>query len=249
MCLRKDMSIMNFPNDPLTKLMRPKKMNGEWVSPFDPLEVSPPGYGDYTEGNAWQYTWHVQHDIDGLIKLMGGKQLFRLKLDTLFTLNPKVYAKTGPVFDVAGLIGQYAHGNESSHHVAYLYNYTDEPWKTQKLIPRILETQYLNSPDGLSGNDDCGQMSAWYILSSLGFYPVNPASDIFDIGAPFFKKASVKAGDKILVIKAKKLSDKNKYIQVIKLNGKVHSSYHINYTEIMNGGTLEFRMGKTKRKS
>jgi predicted alpha-1,2-mannosidase len=233
--------------DPSTKLMRPKKMNGEWVSPFDPIEVSPPGYGDYTEGNAWQYTWHVQHDIEGLIELMGGKQPFMLKLDTLFTLDPKVYAKTGPVFDVAGLIGQYAHGNEPSHHVAYLYNYAGAPWKTQEMIPRILKTQYLNKPDGLSGNDDCGQMSAWYILSSLGFYPVNPASGIFDIGAPFFKRAAVKVGDNVLTVQAKKLSNKNKYIQAIKLNGKPYHSYQINYSDIMKGGTLQFIMGKEKR--
>jgi predicted alpha-1,2-mannosidase len=154
-----------------------------------------------------------------------------------------MYAKQGSVDDITGLIGQYAHGNEPSHHVIYLYNYVKAPSKTQQLIPQVLKTFYNAKPDGLIGNDDCGQMSAWYVFSTLGFYPVNPATGIFDIGVPSFKQASINVGKNNFTIKAPALSEKNSYIQSIKLNGKKLSTYQITYKDIMQGGVLEFSMG------
>ncbi|MEO5715471.1 MAG: GH92 family glycosyl hydrolase [Luteolibacter sp.] len=229
--------------DPSSGLMRPKNSDGSWLEPFDPLEFSTGGgkVGHYTEGNAWQYSWHVQHDINGLIGLAGGKSQFRSKLDTLFSMESTVRGE-GSVADISGMIGQYVHGNEPSHHVAYLYNYADTPWKTQELIPQILKSQYRNAPDGLCGNDDCGQMSAWYIFSTLGFYPVNPASGVFDIGVPSFASASIKLNGKSFDIKAHGLSPTNKYIKSVKLNGKPLAGYQISYAEIMQGGLLEFEM-------
>ena len=229
--------------DPSTRLMRPKNSDGSWLEPFDPLEFSTGGgkVGHYTEGNAWQYFWHVQHDIGGLIDLAGGKSLFRSKLDTLFSMESTVRG-TGSLADISGMIGQYVHGNEPSHHVAYLYNYADAPWKTQELIPKILKSQYRNAPDGLCGNDDCGQMSAWYIFSTLGFYPVNPASGVFDIGVPSLSFASLKLNGKSFDIRAHHLSPANKYIRSAKLNGKPLATYQITYDEIMRGGLLEFEM-------
>ena len=230
--------------DSTTGLMRGKKKDGSWVSPFLPLDISHNGTsdGDYTEGNAWQYTWQVQHDPYGLINLMGGKKRFAAKLDTLFSL-PSTITGTGATVDVSGLIGQYAHGNEPSHHIIYLYNYAGQPYKTQKLIPQVLQSQYQNKPDGLSGNDDCGQMSAWYIFSSLGFYPVNPASGLFDIGVPAFKSATIIVGKKKFVIKAPNLSSVNKYITSMTLNGKKLNNYQFCYADLIKGGTLMFNMG------
>ncbi|MDB5119652.1 MAG: alpha 2-mannosidase [Sphingobacteriales bacterium] len=231
--------------DPSTGLMRGRKADGSWVSPFDKLKISHADSkgGDYTEGNAWQYVWQVQHDIPGLIKLMGGKEKFAAKLDSLFSMDSKVYGD-GLTLDVTGLIGQYAHGNEVSHHVAYLYNYVDQPWKTQKLIPRILRDQYQNNPEGLSGNDDCGQMSAWYILSALGFYPVNPVGGEYVLNVPFYEKAVINLADgKRFVVEAKNRSERNSYVQKIELNGVVHSSGFLSHRDIMNGGSLVFSMG------
>lgn len=232
--------------DPSTRQMRPKNSDGTWLSPFDPLEYSTGGaiLGQYTEGNAWQYYWHVQHDIEGLIKLTGGKSEFKSKLDTLFSMESKVVGE-GKHADISGMIGQYVHGNEPSHHVAYLYNHADAPFKTQDLIPQILKSQYKNLPDGLCGNDDCGQMSAWYVFSSLGFYPVNPASGVFDIGVPSFPFASIKLKGKSFDIRAHNLSPVNKYIRSAKLNGKALAAYQLTYTEIMQGGLLEFEMADT----
>lgn len=233
--------------DPSTGLMRPRNSDGTWLEPFDPLEFSTGGgkVGHYTEGNAWQYVWHVQHDIGGLIDLIGGKSLFRSKLDTLFSMESTVRGN-GSLADISGMIGQYVHGNEPSHHVAYLYNYADAPWKTQELIPRILKSQFRNAPDGLCGNDDCGQMSAWYIFSTLGFYPVNPASGVFDIGVPSFSSASIKVNGRTFEIRTSGLSPANKYIRSAKLNGKPLSVYQITYAEIMRGGLLEFEMSDTQ---
>lgn len=233
----------NYKNlyDKSTRLFRPKTITGEWLSPFNPLQYSAGLKNDeYTEANAWQYFWHVQHDVKGLIELVGGKNNFKLKLDTLFSLSPD---KNNAGFDISGMIGQYVHGNEPSHHIAYLYNYANAHFKTQELIPKILKEKYQNKPDGLCGNDDCGQMSAWYIFSSLGFYPVNPASGVFDIGVPSFKKASLKVGSKIFLIEATNLSASNKYIQKITLNGKPITNYQITYKSIMQGGVLKFIMG------
>lgn len=229
--------------DPSTGLMRGKKADGSWVTPFDKLKISHADSkgGDYTEGNAWQYTWSVQQDIPGLIKLLGGKEKFAIKLDSLFSMDSKVYGD-GWTLDVTGLIGQYAHGNEVSHHVAYLYNYAGQPWKTQKLIPRILKEEYKNNPEGLSGNDDCGQMSAWYVFSALGFYPVNPVGGEYVLNAPFYKKASINLGGKQFTVEVPNLSDSNIYVQKITLNGIENTSGFLSHKDIMKGGKLVFTM-------
>ena len=230
--------------DPGTALMRGKNSDGKWVVPFDPFKISHASTsgGDYTEGNAWQYSWHVMQDPDGLIKLMGGKKRFVNKLDSLFTLEPKVYGD-GATADITGLIGQYVHGNEPSHHVAYLYTLAGEPYKAQKRINGIVNTQYSNAPDGLSGNDDCGQMSAWYVFSTLGFYPVNPASGQYVFGVPAFKKVVLKVGDKKFVIKAENLGDHNPYILETRLNGKPYKLPWLKHTDLLEGGELTFKMG------
>jgi len=230
--------------DKSTGLMRGKKADGTWVSPFNPLTISHAESkgGDYSEANAWQYTWSVQHDVEGLIKLMGGPDKFAARLDSLFTMDSKVTGE-GSTLDVTGLIGQYAHGNEPSHHIAYLYTYAGQPWKTQELIPKILKEQYKSTPDGLSGNDDCGQMSAWYMFSALGFYPVNPAEGKYIFGTPAFPKAVIHLGDKDLVIEAPGVSEKNIYVQKIELNGKTIAGNFITHKELMAGGKLLFTMG------
>lgn len=226
-------------------LMCPKDDKGVWKAGFDPKFV-PEANRDITEGNSWQYTWSVQHDVPGLVTLMGGKDKFIIKLDSTFN-EKNIPVSHSP--DVSGLIGQYAHGNEPSHHIAYLYNYVNQPWKTQKLIRQILTTQYRNDFDGLSGNEDCGQMSAWYILSSMGFYPVNPASGVYDIGSPLHPKAEINLenGKKFTII-ATNISDSNIYIQSMKLNGKPYDKYTISHTDILNGGVLEFVMGSKVKK-
>ena len=232
--------------DRSTGLMRGKNANGTWVSDFDPLKIShaETSGGNYTEGNAWQYTWHVQQDVKGLIALMGSEKAFATQLDSLFSMSARINGD-GSTLDVTGLIGQYAHGNEPSHHVAYLYTYAGQPWKTQELIRKILKEQYMNKPDGLSGNDDCGQMSAWYIFSSLGFYPVNPAEGKYIFGTPAFRKAVIHLKGKDFSIEAPNLSDSNKYIQKIELNGEVLMGNAITHQQIMAGGRLVFTMGPT----
>lgn len=230
--------------DPGTKLMRGKDSKGKWRFPFNPFLLSHAAScgGDYTEGNAWQYTWHVQHDVAGLIDLMGGKESFAMKLDSLFMLDT-IAENTGFVSDVSGFIGQYAHGNEPSHHVVYLYNYVDQPWKTQELIPEIFERFYKPKPGGLCGNDDCGQMSAWYIFSSMGFYPVDPISGEYVLGAPQMDKISIQlTEDRAFVVEAKNLSRKNKYVKSVELNGKPVRGLTIKHEDIMSGGHLVFTM-------
>lgn len=230
--------------DSSSGLMRGKDSEGNWRNPFNSLLLSHAATsgGDYTEGNAWQYTWHVQHDIEGLIQLMGGKNKFSQKLDSLFFIDSQTQ-NTGFVNDVTGLIGQYAHGNEPSHHVAYLYNYVDKPYKTQQLIREIFDRFYHPKPDGLCGNDDCGQMSAWYILSAMGFYPVNPISGEYIIGAPQIKEITINLpnGKKFRVL-AKNLSKENKYVKSIRLNGKKIDGFKIKHSDIVKGGNLEFTM-------
>jgi len=230
--------------DPQTKLMRGKDSDGKWRTPFDSflLSHSATSGGDYTEGNAWQYTWHVQHDIEGLIDLMDSKEYFVTKLDSLFFLESKTQ-NSGFVHDVTGLIGQYAHGNEPSHHVAYMYNYVDRPDKTQSLIREIFDRFYLPKPDGLCGNDDCGQMSAWYIFSAMGFYPVNPCGGEYIIGAPQIEKVSISLPDnKVFEVQANNLSKENKYVESVSFNGKEITDFRIHHKDIMKGGTLIFKM-------
>ncbi|GHU68597.1 alpha-1 2-mannosidase [Bacteroidia bacterium] len=230
--------------DPETKLMRAKDSNGKWRTPFSSFSLSHAGTagGDYTEGNAWQYTWHVQHDVAGLIDLMGGKEYFTTKLDSLFVLESDVQNE-GFVSDVTGLIGQYAQGNEPSHHIVYLYTLAGKPQRTQELVREIFDRFYLPKPGGLCGNDDCGQMSAWYIFSSLGFYPVNPVLGEYVLGAPQLPKATIHLPDnKTFTVIATNLSEKNKYVKSIRLNNQPITDYKLTYSQLMQGGTLIFEM-------
>ena len=228
--------------DKETQFMRPRNSNGTWKTPFDPSEVAHAESkgGDYTEGNAWQYTWHVQHDVPGLIALFGGEEAFLNKLDSVFTVELKTTQA-----DVTGLIGQYAHGNEPSHHVTYLYTLAGRPERTQELVRQIFDTQYRPEPDGLCGNDDCGQMSAWYMFSAMGFYPVDPVSGNYVFGAPQMPQITLKLtnGNTFTVI-AEGISEENKYVESITLNGEPYTKNYITHEDILNGGTLVFKMKK-----
>jgi predicted alpha-1,2-mannosidase len=242
----------NYKNvfDPGTKLVRGKDSNGKWRTPFDVLALSHAGTagGDYTEGNAWQYTWHVQQDVAGLSELFEGNEPFADKLDSLFKLDP-VKKSTGFALDVSGLIGQYAHGNEPSHHVAYLFAMLGRPWRTQELVREINDKFYINKPDGLCGNDDCGQMSAWYVFTAMGFYPVNPVSGEYVLGAPQLPKIRLNLpGNKTFTVEAHNLSVANKYVQSVSLNGKLLEQHFITHQDIMNGGTLVFEMSEKSKK-
>lgn len=226
--------------DPTTKFMRPRKSDGTWKSPFDPTQAAhaESNGGDYTEGNAWQYTWHVQHDVPGLIALLGGEEAFTNKLDSLFTVELRTQ-----LADVTGLIGNYAHGNEPSHHVTYLYTLAGKPERTQELIRQIFDTQYRPAPDGLCGNDDCGQMSAWYMFSAMGFYPVNPVSGEYVFGAPQMPKFVLHLQDgKTFTVLAEDLSKEHKYVESITLNGEPYTKNYITHEDIMKGGTLVYKM-------
>lgn len=214
--------------------------NGKFREPFNPFHSSHRN-DDYTEGNAWQYTWLVPHDVPGLIKLFGGKRPFVTKLDSLFTISGDLGENASP--DISGLIGQYAHGNEPSHHILYMYNYVGQHDKTAEKVREVLKTMYHNDFDGLSGNEDVGQMSAWYILSSLGIYQVEPAGGRYMFGSPLFDKAVVNVGQgKTFTIIAHNNSAKNVYVQQIKLNGRPYKKLYIDYKDIVSGGTLEFFM-------
>ena len=229
--------------DKATKTMRPKDSNGEWLTPFDPYELAHADSsigGNYTEGNALQYSWHLLQDISGLIELMGGKEATGKALDYLFNTTRE---STGTLADVTGLIGQYAHGNEPSHHIAYIYPYLDRAEETQRLVRQITTDFYKNKPDGLIGNDDCGQMSAWYMFSVLGFYPMNPVSGEFVLGAPQVAAATIDVGNgKRFTMEAKNLSKENLYVEKVELNGKPHQRKTITYQDIMNGSSLVFYM-------
>lgn len=228
----------NYKNvfDPHTQFMRGRFKN-TWFKPFNPYEVN----FNYTEANAWQYSNYVPHDLSGYINLLGSKAQFETNLDTLF--SAKLETTGREQVDITGLIGQYAHGNEPSHHMAYLYNFVNKPYKTQLKVHEILTTLYSNSPDGISGNEDCGQMSAWYVFSSLGFYPVTPASNTYIIGKPLFKSASIHLENQnTFSIRANNLSDSNRYVASVKLNGTPLERSFIYHSEIINGGDLEFFM-------
>jgi predicted alpha-1,2-mannosidase len=224
--------------DSKTKFFRAKNDKGEWIEPFNPLQYGGNGGNPFTEGNAWQYFWYVPQDVAGLISLTGGKDQFNLKLDSMFTLQAKDADVNG---NASGFIGQYAHGNEPSHHVAYLYNYSGQPWKTQYYVHKILTELYDNTTTGLSGNEDCGQMSAWYVLSAMGFYPVTPASGEYAIGSPLLKKSVIHlANGKTFTINVNNAG--KTYIRSVMLNGKEYKEHFIRHTDILNGGTLEFMM-------
>lgn len=233
--------------DPSTRFMRGLDSKGNWRIPFNPRS-STHRNDDYCEGTAWQWTWFVPHQIDGLVELMGGREGFISKLDSLFTVSSVLEGENTSA-DISGLIGQYAHGNEPSHHIIHMYNYVGQPYRTQELVDSVLQTLYFNDPDGLSGNEDCGQMSAWYILNAMGFYQVCPGKPVYSIGRPLFNKATVnlKDGKKFTVI-AKNNSRENKYIQSMVLNGKPLDEPFFTHQDIVDGGTLELTMGKVIRK-
>ena len=236
--------------DAETGFMRGKDDTGEnWKEPFDPKYSAHRVHAEYTEGNAWQHSWFVLHDVENLIKLHGGEDKFTNKLDQLFTESSEITGENVSS-DISGMVGQYAHGNEPSHHIAYMYNFANKPWKTQYWVREILKTQYNTTPDGLSGNEDCGQMSAWYVFSSLGLYPYSPASGEYQIGSPIFEKSTIKVSENTsFTIVAKNVSDANLYIQSATLNGKDFSRTIITHEELMQGGTLQFTMGNTPNKN
>ena len=243
----------NYKNiiDISTGFARPKNSNGEWLSPFDPKFIGQGNNRHYTEANAWQYTWFVPHDVQGLMILEGGRENFVKKLDSLFTTSSDIHST---VSDVTGLIGQYAHGNEPSHHTLYLYNYAGAPWKTQALARNVMDSLYHEGPAGLCGNEDMGQMSAWYVLSAMGFYPVAPGQNVYSIGSPEFSKVTIHLdknynNGKQFVIETKNNSKANKYIQSATLNGKPLNKPWFDHADIKSGGTLIFIMGPQPNKS
>ena len=216
------------------------RFNNTWFGPFDPYEVN----FNYTEANAWQYSLYAPQDISGIINLMGGKEAFKTHLDKLFSAKAETSGRNQA--DITGLIGQYAHGNEPSHHMAYLYNFVNQPQRTQELVHQILTELYTNEPDGISGNEDCGQMSAWYIFSSLGFYPVTPGSNQYIIGTPLFEKATINLENGTqFTVTATGVSETHKYIASVQLNGTPLDRTYLNHEEIMEGGSLVFEMTNT----
>jgi predicted alpha-1,2-mannosidase len=226
--------------------MRGKLSDGSWRKNFNPYH-SIHLEDDYVEGNAWQYTWLVPHDVEGLVSLFGGRSKFENKLDSLFTVKSEL--NKGASIDITGMIGQYAHGNEPSHHILYLYPFIGKQYKTAEKVREVFSKFYKAAPDGLIGNEDCGQMSAWYIFSSLGFYPVNPVNGMFVFGSPIADEVTIKLNnDKKFNIRALNNSSVNKYIQSIKLNGKEYTKSYIMYKDIMAGGNLEYQMGNMPNK-
>ena len=210
-------------------------------TPFNPRSSNHRN-DDYCEGTAWQWTWFVPHDIPGLVKLMGGEDAFVGKLDSLFTVSSQLEGEATSA-DITGLIGQYAHGNEPSHHITHMYNYVNRPWRTQELVDSVLHNQYFNAPDGLSGNEDCGQMSAWYILNSMGFYQVCPGKPVYSIGRPLFEEVTINLPDrKTFVIRTHNNSKTNKYIESVLLNGKPLDVPFFTHNDIVRGGTMEITM-------
>lgn len=232
--------------DASTGFMRPKMSDGKFREKFDPLQTHDQGF---IEGNSWNYSLYVPHNPDAMIEVMGGKKKFTNYLDELFTMHlpDEFFAETEDITR-EGIIGNYVHGNEPSHHVAYLYNWTDEPWKTQERVRMIVKNQYRPAPDGLGGNDDCGQMSAWYLFTALGFYPVAPGNDQYALGSPVIKNAVLKLENgRTLTIEALNQSDKNVYVEKVTLNGRVLNRTYITHAEIMGGGKLVFQMSDKPR--
>ena len=238
---KRSQSYRDFYFDKQTKFMRGVTSDHKFREPFDPFSTVH-RQDDYTEGNAWQYVWLVPHDVHGLVAAFGGEKPFVSKLDSLFIVNGDMGAEASP--DITGLIGQYAHGNEPSHHILYMYNYVGQPWKGADKIRYVLANLYHDDFDGLSGNEDVGQMSAWYILSSVGFYQVDPAGGRYVFGSPLFDEATLNVGNgKTFRVVAHNNSSENKYIQSAKLNGKPYTRSYIDFKDIVRGGTLEFVMG------
>jgi predicted alpha-1,2-mannosidase len=259
-CIAQMAKMLNKPQDYITYIQRAQywknvqnkddgfmqaRTNGDWFKPFDPTEINK----NYVEGNAWQYTFLVPQDVTGLINRTGGKEAFAIKLDELFTTTAPLTGIKQP--DVTGLIGQYAHGNEPSHHMAYLFNFTDEAYKTQFYINRILNEEYKNKPDGLAGNDDCGQMSAWYVMSSLGIYNIAPGQQQFQVGLPQFEKAVIhlENGKSFTILNSgSSVSRNNIYLQGMNLNKRSYSKLYLNFDDIANGGEFEVYTGRLDNK-
>ena len=234
--------------DKSTGFIRGKNSDGKWVVPFDPYMTSTEGKSMYEEGNAWQYTFFVPHDVRGLAKEYGSYDKFIQKLDSLFTVSSNVKGESAPP-DVSGLIGQYAHGNEPSHHIAYMYTFVGAPWKTQQKVRFIVDSMYHDAPDGYAGNEDCGQMSAWAVWSMMGLYPANPASGEYVFGSPMFDNVAIKLpGGKQFIIKTKNNAKDHPYIQSVTFNGKPYSKTYIDHATLLHGGTLEFVMGEMPNK-
>jgi predicted alpha-1,2-mannosidase len=229
--------------DKKSGFFRAKNSDGTWLQPFDPLAYGGNGGFPFTEGNAWQYLWYVPQNVPAFIGLMGGEEKFRQRLDSFFTIEARPEEVNG---NASGFIGQYAHGNEPSHHIAYLYDFTDEPWKTQFYAAKIMNEMYNDRQSGYSGNEDCGQMSAWYLFSAMGFYPVNPANGIYCFGSPQLEKATFYlGGGKEFTIRTSNTGSGNIYIQRILLNGKPYRKLFITHADIARGGTIEFIMGSS----
>jgi predicted alpha-1,2-mannosidase len=227
--------------DPHTRFMRGLTTDGKFQLPFDPIQ-SIHRQNNYTEGNAWQYTWLVPHDVPGLIKLFGSDAAFTQKLDSLFIVQGSLGASASP--DISGLIGMYAHGNEPSHATTYLYTYAGQQWKTAEKVRQVLHEMYLDKPDGISGNEDCGQMSAWYIMSAMGFYPVSPSSGAYVLGSPIVDKATIRLPQgKTFVVNVQNNSPQNMYIQSATLNGQPYANSYLLHRDIVAGGTLQLTMG------
>jgi len=236
--------------DKETGFMRGKSVDGNsWNEPFDAKHSNHREQTDYTEGNAWQHSWFVPHAVEDLITLHGSNEIFSSRLEQLFTESSEITGDNISV-DISGLIGQYAHGNEPSHHIAYMFNQANQPWRTQYWARHIMDSQYNTTPVGLSGNEDCGQMSAWYALSSIGLYPMNPASAEYEIGSPIFEKVTITISEgKSFVIEAENVSDKYIYIQSATLNGADFNQASISHKQIVEGGTLHFVMGNQPNKN
>ena len=244
--LKRSQSYRDYYFDKQTKFMRGIDSKGHFREPFDPFKTIHRA-DDYTEGTAWQYIWLVPHDVHGLISIFGGDKPFTNKLDSLFIVQGDMGEDASP--DISGLIGQYAHGNEPSHHIVYLYDYAGQPWKTASRVREVLNTMYHDNVDGLSGNEDVGQMSAWYILSSLGFYQVEPAGGRYVFGSPLFDEATMNVGKgRTFRIIAHNNSKENMYIQSVKLNGMPYTRSYIDFKDIVRGGKLEFMMGSKPSK-
>jgi predicted alpha-1,2-mannosidase len=234
-----DRRAQNYRNvfNPATGFMQPRDDKGEFITPFSPDAYT----AHICESNGWQYLWSVQHDVDGLVGLMGGKEHFAQKLDSMFTYHPAADDEL-PIFST-GMIGQYAHGNEPSHHVIYLFNAVGQPWRTQEYVAEVMSQFYKDEPAGLCGNEDCGQMSAWYVFSAMGFYPVDPVSGQYEIGTPLFPKTRLHlANGKTFTVLAPGLSKKNIYIRSVRVDGKPYEKTYLTHQQIMSGATVEFEM-------
>ncbi len=239
--------------DHSTKLLRPKHADGSWRDPFDPVLTTHYHEGDdYCEGTGYQWTFFVPHDTKGLAQLMGGKEAFIEQLDSLFIRESVIHhgGKGSPDLNPKGMIGQYAHCNEPNQHVVYMYNAVGQPWKTQKWIDYVRTSLYQHAPDGLYGNDDLGQMSAWYVFSAMGFYPVTHGQGLYYIGTPMFENLKLKHGNGELTIKANNVSDENIYIQSLKLNGETYTKNYLEHDAIFSvNAVLEFEMGNQPNKN